>query len=84
MGRKEIHAIVGHLIKLQERQELSRAQEKFLDALFAELAARWAAEGPLGRCHCRMCVPAPPMGWGRRLELSDADGGAASPPDRSG
>lgn len=64
-GLKELHAIAGHLLRLQETQDLSEAQDRFLGVILLELEHRWRAAGWAERCRCRLCTPAPPMGGTR-------------------
>ncbi len=66
MPLKELHAVAGHLQRLLETSSLTDPQDRFLKACYDALAARNEGLGALERCHCRMCLPAAPMGGGRR------------------
>jgi len=73
MSRREAHAVVYHLYHLIETGKATEAQERFFDALVIELERRWHLESSQSRCHCRMCLPAAPMGRARPADELDPD-----------
>lgn len=58
MPTEQAHAVVHHLLQVQTRQDLTEAQERFLEVLVKELVHRNAAVGWQQRCRCRVCAPA--------------------------